>query len=70
MPMARVPLRITRRTLADSLLGVGLAALAGTVLYPLLRFLIPPKVREVVAGSTIAAKVGELPLVCLPQWPL
>ena len=53
--------RVTRRQVADYLLGVGLAALAGTVLYPLLRYLIPPKVKEVAAGSIIAAKVGELP---------
>ena len=56
----RPALRVTRRGLADYLLGVGLALLAGTVLYPLLRYLIPPKVKEVSAGSIIAAKVGEL----------
>lgn len=58
--MARSPLQITRRSLADYLLGVGLAALAGTVLYPILRYLIPPPVKEIAAGSIVAAKVGEL----------
>ncbi len=53
--------RITRRSLVDRLLGTGLAALAGTVLYPLVRYLIPPKVKEVAAGSIMAAKVGEIP---------
>ncbi len=53
--------RVTRRSLVDRLLGAGLAALAGTVLYPFVRFLIPPKVTEVAAGSSIAAKVGEIP---------
>jgi Rieske Fe-S protein len=53
--------RITRRALVDSLIGAGLAALAGTVLYPLLRYLVPPKVKEVTAGSIIAGKVGEVP---------
>jgi len=52
--------RITRRSLADYLLATGLAALAGTVLYPLFRYLIPPKTKEVAAGSIVAAKVGEL----------
>jgi cytochrome b6-f complex iron-sulfur subunit len=52
--------RITRRTLADYLLGAGLAALAGTVLYPLIRYLIPPQVKEVSAGSIVAAKVGDV----------
>jgi Rieske Fe-S protein len=37
-----------------------LAALAGTVLYPFVRYLIPPKVTEVAAGSIVAAKVGDL----------
>lgn len=58
--MARSPLQITRRSLADYLLGIGLAALAGTVLYPILRYLIPPPVTEIAAGSVVAAKVGEL----------
>jgi len=52
--------RITRRSLADYLLGAGLAALAGTVLYPLIRYLIPPQVKEVSAGSIVAAKVGDV----------
>jgi cytochrome b6-f complex iron-sulfur subunit len=58
--VAREPLRVTRRSVADYLLGAGLAALAGTVLYPVLRYLIPPPVKEVAAGSIVAAKVGEL----------
>lgn len=58
--MAEGPVKVTRRTLADYLLGLGLAGLAGTVLYPLTRYLIPPKVKEVAAGSIIAAKVDEL----------
>ncbi|MBI3998263.1 MAG: Rieske (2Fe-2S) protein [Armatimonadetes bacterium] len=52
--------RLRRRALADYLLGLGLAALAGTILYPLLRYLIPPKVKEVTASSVVAAKVGDL----------
>ncbi|MDR7522263.1 MAG: Rieske (2Fe-2S) protein [Armatimonadota bacterium] len=58
--MARPPLRVTRRSLADYLIGTGLAGLAGTILYPLVRYLIPPKVREVSAGSIVAAKVAEV----------
>src|SRR3989304_172015 len=57
---ARLQFRAPRRSLSDSLLGAGLAALAGTVLYPLVRYLIPPEVKEVAAGSIVAAKVGEL----------
>lgn len=59
--MSRVPLRMTRRSLADYLLAAGLAGLAGTILYPIARYLIPPRVREVAAGSVVAAKAGEPP---------
>lgn len=52
--------RITRRSFLDYLLGAGLLGLAGIVLYPLTKYLIPPKVTEVTGGSVIAAKVGEL----------
>lgn len=58
--MANARRRLTRRSLTDYLLTTGLAALAGAVLYPVTRFLIPPKVKEVAAGSIVAAKVGEL----------
>jgi cytochrome b6-f complex iron-sulfur subunit len=58
--VARGPFRVTRRKLGDYLLGAGLAGLAGSVLYPLARYLIPPKTQEVAAGSVVAAKVGEL----------
>lgn len=58
--MARSPLQITRRSLTDLLLAAGLAGLAGTVFYPILRYLIPPPVKEIAAGSIVAAKVGEL----------
>ncbi len=58
--MARGLPLITRRSFADYLLGTGLAALAATVLYPLVRYLVPPKVKEVAAGSIVAAKVGDL----------
>jgi len=58
--VARQPLRLTRRSLADYLLAAGLAGLAATILYPILRYLIPPPVKEIAAGSIVAAKVGEL----------
>ncbi|MDR7418733.1 MAG: Rieske (2Fe-2S) protein [Armatimonadota bacterium] len=43
------------------LLGAGLAGLVASVLYPLARYLVPPKTQEVSTGSIVAAKVGELP---------
>ncbi|HET8678506.1 MAG TPA: Rieske 2Fe-2S domain-containing protein [bacterium] len=52
--------RFTRRSLADYLLATGVAALAAGVLYPLAKYLNPPRVKEVAAGSVVASKVGEL----------
>ncbi|MDR7544954.1 MAG: Rieske (2Fe-2S) protein [Armatimonadota bacterium] len=59
--MSQRPARITRRTLADYLIGAGLVGMASMVLYPLARYLIPPQVKEVTAGSVVAARVGDLP---------
>jgi cytochrome b6-f complex iron-sulfur subunit len=58
--VARGPFTITRRRLADYLLGAGLTGLAGAALYPLARYLVPPKVPEVAAGSVVVAQVGDL----------
>lgn len=52
--------RLSRRSFLDYLSGLSLAALAASVLYPIARFLIPPKVTEVTHTSTIAAKASEI----------
>lgn len=57
---ARRPARISRRSFLDYLFGTGLAALAGAILYPILHFLVPPKVKEVTAASVAVAKSGDL----------
>jgi len=59
-PVERRPPRIARRTLLDYFVGTGLAALAGAVFYPILHYLVPPKVREVTATSVVAAKASDL----------
>jgi Rieske Fe-S protein len=56
----RRPVRIGRRSFFDYLFGTGLAALAGAILYPILYYLVPPKVKEVTASSVVAAKAGDL----------
>ena len=50
----------TRRKLAKFLLGGGLLATFGSILFPIINFLVPPRVREAVQSSVVAGKVGEL----------
>jgi Rieske Fe-S protein len=54
------PAAMSRRGFFDWLLGTGIVALAGAAVYPLVRFVIPPKVPEAKAAQVVAAKVGEL----------
>jgi Rieske Fe-S protein len=49
-----------RRTLLNYLLGTGALASLGTVIYPIFRFMIPPKAAESSAASVVAAKVAEI----------
>lgn len=53
-------LTIGRRRFLDALFGMGLAALAGAIFYPIVRYLIPPKVTEVTHTSAIVGKAFEL----------
>lgn len=53
-------LKIGRRKFLDYLFGTGLVALAGAMLYPILRYLIPPKVKEVTTASVVVGKAFEL----------
>lgn len=51
---------MNRRTFLGHALRGGLLALAGSALYPILRYLLPPKGGEASVSSVIAAKVGDL----------
>ena len=51
---------MNRRTFVGTLLGGGAAAYLAAVLYPLARFLVPPRLAEATTNSVVAAKVGEL----------
>jgi cytochrome b6-f complex iron-sulfur subunit len=49
-----------RRGFLNILLGTGTVATLGAVLYPIFRFMIPPKIIESSTSSVVAAKVAEL----------
>ena len=49
-----------RRSFINTLLGGGTAALMAAILYPVLRFVLPPKLTEAMTASVVAAKVDEL----------
>ena len=50
-----------RRWFLNWLLGGSAAGLMGSVLYPALQFILPPKLSEAVLSSVVAGKVDELP---------
>jgi len=52
--------RVRRRTFLDYSFAAGLAALASAIFYPVIRYLIPPKSREVTHESIVAAKTADL----------
>jgi cytochrome b6-f complex iron-sulfur subunit len=50
-----------RRTFLDALLATSGAALAAFVLYPIARYLVPPKAPEAATRRVVAAKQDEVP---------
>ena len=50
----------SRRNFLNYLLGTSAVATLGAILYPIVRFVIPPKVVESSASSVVAAKSAEL----------
>jgi Rieske Fe-S protein len=49
-----------RRRFLNWALGGGAVGLAGSVFYPILQFVLPPRVSEAVLASVVAGRVGEL----------
>lgn len=52
--------QVTRRAFLLYLLRGGMLALGGAALYPVLRYLYPPRGTEASVSSVVAAKVGEV----------
>ncbi len=54
----RVP---ARRRFLDALLGAGFVSTAAAILYPILRYLVPPRTGEPATTSVVAGRLTELP---------
>jgi len=52
--------QVPRRRFVELLLGTGFVATAIAILYPLLRYLVPPKTANLGSDSVVADRVGEL----------
>ena len=50
-----------RRSFLDWLLGTSAVATLAAIVYPILKFMIPPQIVESAENSVVAAKVSELP---------
>ena len=53
--------RVSRRALLDSFLGFGFVSSAFAALYPITRFLAPPRGGEPSTTSVVAAKAAQVP---------
>ncbi|MBZ5531407.1 MAG: Rieske 2Fe-2S domain-containing protein [Acidobacteriia bacterium] len=51
---------VQRRRFVEVVLGSGFMATAAAFIYPVLRYLIPPRTIDVGSDSVVAARVGEL----------
>lgn len=56
----RLPTAVPRRRFVEVLLGSGFLATAIAFVYPVLRYLVPPKASDLGSDSVIAGRVGEL----------
>ncbi len=54
------PREVPRRHFVNILLGTGLFASAASFFYPVLKYLVPPKVADANSGTVLAAKVAEM----------
>lgn len=52
--------RVPRRGFIDYVLGTSLGSVAAAILYPIARFLVPPRIAESNSLSVVAAKANEL----------
>ena len=54
-------MKFTREDLLNYIIGISTAVLAVSILFPMLKYITPPKVADVDISQITAAKLGELP---------
>ena len=54
--------KFTRRELLNYAVSISGAALAGSIIFPILKYIVPPKGADVDISQVTAAKAGELPI--------
>jgi len=59
-PGDRLSVPVPRRRFIEVLLGGGFLATAAAFIYPVLRYLAPPKASDIGSDSVVAGRVGEL----------
>jgi Rieske Fe-S protein len=59
-PSGQLATPVPRRRFVEVLLGGGFVATAVAFVYPVLRYLVPPKTSDLGGDSVVAGKVGEL----------
>jgi Rieske Fe-S protein len=59
--MSMVPWNEQRRRILNYLLGTSVGATLVAILYPILKFMIPPEIIEATQTSVVAGRVNELP---------
>jgi len=52
--------KFTRKEFLNYIIGISGAALAGSVLFPMLKYIYPPEGSDIDISEAVAAKVGEL----------
>jgi cytochrome b6-f complex iron-sulfur subunit len=57
----RAPASPPRRSFLDFLLGASALATLGAIVYPIIRFIAPPRIVESSENSVVAAKINEIP---------
>ena len=60
MPDSNPSSAVPRRRFVEAVLGSGFVATAAAFIYPVVRYLIPPRVSDLGSDSVVAARVGEL----------
>jgi Rieske Fe-S protein len=58
--MEKKSFELTRRSFVDYFLGGGVLAMVGSIVFPVLKYIMPPPIPQAVQNDVVAGKVNEL----------